>query len=262
MSDNKKRIDEILVLQNLVETRNKAQALILQGKVFYWNDKKSDWKKVEKAGEKFASQEIKIKIENPFPADVGRGALKLRAALNQWPQIINLIKNAHCLDVGASTGGFTQVLLENMASGVVAIDVGRNQLHERLKSNPKVINLEKTHILNIEDNFWSENKISIPFDVIVTDLSFISLYKVIDKVSPWLKNTGVWILLVKPQFELEAKKVPKGIVKDESYRLEAINKILSKVKELSHYEKIEYIDCPVAGTEGNREYLLYLQKKS
>ncbi len=261
MKKNKIRADEALVLQKLVENRSKAQALIMQGKVFKWDERQNKNVKVEKAGQAVQIED-KFEIENPFPLDVGRGALKLRAAFNFWPELKTHTEKALALDIGASTGGFTQVLLENGAQKVVALDVGRNQLHERLKSDPRVLNLEKTHILEVQESLWTDHQIQIPFDIIVSDLSFISLKNIIPKAFPWLKKGGRWLLLVKPQFELDAKKVPKGVVKKDEDRILALNKILNVVQEQSEILDYEHQECPIAGGEGNREFLLILRKKS
>jgi 23S rRNA (cytidine1920-2'-O)/16S rRNA (cytidine1409-2'-O)-methyltransferase len=256
----KLRADEALLQQKLVETRSKAQALIMQGKVSYFNEKQGRWELIEKAGESVKA-DTQFQIENPFPLDVGRGAQKLRGAFAQWPQLRDEVKGAKALDIGASTGGFSQVLLELGAESVIALDVGRNQLHERIKNDKRVRNLEKTHILETTELQWHEWSVPLPFDLMVTDLSFISLAKVVPHAFAWLKPGGFWLLLVKPQFELDAKRVPKGVVKNESDRQVALEKICSIAREIPGFASLEHCDCPLPGTEGNKEFLLYLRKK-
>jgi 23S rRNA (cytidine1920-2'-O)/16S rRNA (cytidine1409-2'-O)-methyltransferase len=254
---NKKRADQILVDQVKVESRTKAQALILAGSVEF---KKNDrWEKVKKAGDSFMP-DTEFRIEDATLSDVGRGAQKLRGAFQAWPILEENVKGKLALDIGSSTGGFTQVLLEKGAARVVALDVGTHQLHERLRKDPRVSSLEQTHVLHIDETFWSEKNISLPFSFFVTDVSFISVTKVLAHAYPWLSSGGFWILLVKPQFELEAKKVPRGIVKNSEYRKEALDRVLDTVRELNCFKTLGQIESPIKGTDGNVEYLLCLQK--
>lgn len=254
---NKKRADQILVDQAKVESRSKAQALILAGSVEF---KKNDrWEKVKKAGDAFLP-DTDFRIEDATLGDVGRGAQKLRGAFQAWPMIEEKVKDQVALDIGSSTGGFTQVLLEKGATQVVAVDVGTHQLHERLRKDPRVLSLEQTHVLHINEVFWVEKNISLPFGFLVTDVSFISVTKVLAHAHSWLSSGAFWVLLVKPQFELEAKKVPRGIVKNPEYRKEALDRVLCLVRELACFKVVGQIESPITGTDGNVEYLLCLQK--
>ena len=261
MSVSKKKIraDELVLSMGHAETRSKAQALILAGLVFYKTPQDKDWKKILKAGE-FLLPEIEIDTSRLGPKDVGRGAQKLREALKVWPQIN--VKNALCLDVGSSTGGFTQVLLENGATKVVALDVGTGQLHEKLKNDPRVISVEQQHVLRVEPELWTKIGTEPSFAVIVTDLSFISLTKIIPTVSQWLQPGGYWVLLIKPQFELEPKKVPKGIVRNDEYRAEAIQKVRVVLNNTKGLEWIGIADSPILGGDGNKEYLACVKSTS
>ena len=164
------------------------------------------------------------------------------------------------MDIGSSTGGFTQVLLEAGAQNVVALDVGTHQLHERLRVNPKVVSLENTHVLRIEENFFREKNIALPFDLIVTDVSFISVKKILKHAAEWLVNGGYWIVLVKPQFELEPKKVPKGVVKNPEFRKQALQGVITLATELGCFRVLGQCESPIRGAEGNVEYLVCLQK--
>ncbi len=248
----KKRADQILFDRKTVESRAKAKALIMAGQVEYRIPGK-DWIKLEKAGSLFVEEvEFKLKEVNPY---VSRGAQKLLGAFEQWPFLESAVENKIALDIGASTGGFTQVLLEKGASKVVAIDVGRNQLHEKLKSDERVLSCEKTHILKTDQSFWSGISIEPSFPFVVTDVSFISLKKIIVHVKQYLEKGAYWVMLVKPQFELNPNKVPKGIVRSQDDRQLA----LDSVKEICQSNDFEVIgDCesPIQGQEGNVEYLL------
>jgi 23S rRNA (cytidine1920-2'-O)/16S rRNA (cytidine1409-2'-O)-methyltransferase len=253
----KKRADQLLVDQSLVESRTKAQALILAGSVEF---KKNDrWEEVKKAGDSFLP-DTEFRIEDATLADVGRGAQKLRGAFQAWPEIQEKVIGKVGLDIGSSTGGFTQVLLEKGAARVVALDVGTHQLHERLRKDQRVLSLEQTHVLHVNESFWAEKNISLPFDFFVTDVSFISVTKILAHAHAWLRSGAFWVLLVKPQFELEAKKVPRGIVKDPVFRKEALDRVLALVEGLDCFKIIGQIDSPITGADGNVEYLICLQK--
>lgn len=253
----KKRADSLLVEKKIVESRSKAQALILAGSVKYKID--SDWEKVKKAGDQL-SPDTEFQIQDATLNDVGRGAQKLRAAFETWSELEFSAKDGQALDIGSSTGGFTQVLLEKGAASVVAVDVGTHQLHERLRNDSRVLSLEKTHILRVDSNFWKTHKIDLPFDVLVTDVSFISVKKVMSHAKDWLKKNGCWLVLVKPQFELDAKKVPKGIVKNQDDRNDALNGVISLANQLGCFRVLGQRESPITGADGNVEYLLCLQK--
>ena len=251
----KARVDELVVERGFAESRNKAQALIMAGNIEFLV--KGQWQKVDKAGHSLDVQtELRCLSLNK---DVGRGAQKLRGALQAWPDISASEKSA--LDVGASTGGFTQVLLEAGAMKVVALDVGTHQLHERLRDDPRVLSVEQQHVLQMNEAKWAELGTQPSFEIIVTDLSFISLTKIIPTVATWLAPGGDWILLVKPQFEVGPKKAPKGIVREDKYRQEALVEVRKCVENNTGLQWIDLIDSPITGMDGNKEYLLWLKRK-
>ncbi len=254
----KKRADEILVDLGLVETRSKAQAQILAGLVSFRPLGEKNYRKVDKAGHALATEGLEFHIENPHLADVGRGAQKLRHAFLTWP--LNVEGN-QALDIGSSTGGFTQVLLDRGAKQVVALDVGTHQLHEKLRRDSRVVSLEKQHVLKIPEGFWVEKGVDLPFDVFVTDLSFISVTRVLPVAKQWLKRGGNWILLLKPQFELGPQKAPGGIVKNPDYHEEAVDLLREAVRQENDLEWKDIIESPIRGGDGNKEFLVWLQKK-
>jgi 23S rRNA (cytidine1920-2'-O)/16S rRNA (cytidine1409-2'-O)-methyltransferase len=255
------RVDQWVCELGFAETRTKAQALIMAGEVLYRrNDRSSsDWMKVEKAGQQFYTGEVELKLAGPLQRDVGRGTLKLRGALDSWPEVN--VQGAFALDLGSSTGGFTQVLLERGAKRVVAMDVGTHQLHERLREDPRVIVMEQTHVLKVDDDFWKKRELEPTFDVIVTDVSFISLTKIVSHVEPWLRPGGHWILLVKPQFEVGPRKAPGGIVKNPLYHQEAIDLVRSVVQDNGQLQWKSEMPSPIKGGDGNVEFLVWLRKK-
>ena len=171
----KKRIDQLLVEKKLVESRTKAQAMIMAGQIIVNNTK------IKKSGELF-NEDIEIQINNLQPIWVSRGAIKILHAIENFN--INILDKI-CLDLGASTGGFTQVLLKKGAKKIYSVDVGKNQLHEKLRKEKKIINIEKTNARYL-NNFLIKEEI----DIIVCDVSFISLKKVIEPSIKFLKNTG------------------------------------------------------------------------
>jgi len=209
----------------------------------YVNGQKSD-----KAGTKFRN-DVEIEVRETLKY-VSRGGLKLEKALNHFPFDP---KGNICMDVGASTGGFTDVLLQSGAEKVYAVDVGHSQLHYKMQNDPRVINLEKTHV-----RLLTQELISEPVDAIVIDTSFISLTKVLPHAWPFLKKGGWCVALIKPQFEVGPKFLVKGVVKDDEARQSAVEKILQFVPELSGAEVLGVTESPIHGPKGNVEYLLGL----
>jgi 23S rRNA (cytidine1920-2'-O)/16S rRNA (cytidine1409-2'-O)-methyltransferase len=249
------RADQLLVEQKKVESRSRAQALILAGCVEYNSPK--GWKKISKAGDQL-SLDTEIRIDDPNLKDVGRGAQKLRGAFTLWPELN--VPMPLALDIGSSTGGFTQVLLEKGADRVVALDVGTHQLHEKLRADERVLSLEQTHVLKIDEDFFKSKGVEVPFDILVMDVSFISSTKVLRHAYSWLKSGGYWVILVKPQFELEPKKLVRGIVKEAEYRTEALEGVIKLANDLGCFKVIGHSESPITGTDGNVEYLLCLKK--
>lgn len=240
----KKRLDILLVELGYIETREKAKREIMAGNVLINNKVES------KAGHQFKEEDLKfVEIKNKLKY-VSRGGLKLEKAIEHWNLDFN---NKIVLDVGASTGGFTDCALKNGALKVYANDVGTNQLAYSLRVNEKVISLEQTHI---KDLILDEK-----VDFIVIDVSFISLTKVIPHLDKFLNKDAKIIALIKPQFEVGREKISNnGIVKEPKYHEEAITKVISCIKELG-YEVNSVIDSPITGTKGNKEFLINFKRK-
>ena len=247
MAKEKLRLDIRLKEMGLVPSRAKGQALIMAGAVLV------DGNIVTKAGYSVApDQEVSIK-ENPCPF-VGRGGLKLQEALNRFEVSV---ASRICLDVGASTGGFTDCLLKNGAKLVYAVDVGYGQLDWKLRNRPDVVNLEKTNIKNLSRNVFQH----IP-DLATIDTSFISLKKVIPKVIKLLDHRADLIALIKPQFEAGRKKVGKGgVIRDTAVHEEVLSDLKDFFTEEAGLLCEGIIQSPIFGAKGNREFLVHLKKQ-
>ena len=246
MSDRKERIDVILVSKGVFSSRERARASIMAGKIFV------DGQRVDKCGEKVKeNSNIEFKGEQlPF---VSRGGLKLDKAIKSFS--INL-NDGVCLDIGASTGGFTDCMLQNGAKKVFSIDVGYGQFAWKLRIDPRVVCMERTNIryVTIED-------IGEYGDFASIDVSFISLKKVIPAVLSLLSEKGKIIALIKPQFEAGREKVgKKGVVREKSTHVEVVNNILDFLME-SNLKVIRFDYSPIKGPEGNIEYLIYFTKE-
>ena len=246
----KLRLDELLVARGLCESRSQAKALIMTGRVRHGTER------LEKPGKNYA-EDFELSIDQ-LPRFVSRGGEKLTAYLEQFPLDLN---GAHLLDVGASTGGFTDCALQAGAVSATCVDVGTAQLHDRLRRDPRVTNLEKTNARHLQPGALPR----ADYDVIVMDLSFISLKNVLPAVWCFLRPGGTLVALVKPQFEAGKAEVDRGqgIIRDDLVR----ERVLSEIREFSlrelpgatlHGER----ECPVHGADGNREYLLGLRKVS
>lgn len=243
-SPKKIRLDSLLVSQGLTESREKAKALILGGKVIV------NGVRARKAGVVVAPGSS-VEILEPVPY-VSRGGLKLEAALKNFHIDV---KGKTALDVGASTGGFTDCLLQHGAEKVYAVDVGYGQLDWKLRNNPRVVVIEKTNIRYLEND-----RIPAMVDISTIDVSFISLLKVIPKVMEFLRTGGELIALIKPQFEAQKKYVRKGgVVKEEARRLEVVEKITKEVKKIPLEVKGVMVS-PLVGPKGNVEYFIHLVK--
>jgi 23S rRNA (cytidine1920-2'-O)/16S rRNA (cytidine1409-2'-O)-methyltransferase len=236
----KKRIDQLIVDRGLADSRQKAQALILAGQVMV-NGQRAD-----KAGQIF-SADAAIDIGQP-PPFVGRGGLKMQAALDQFHIDV---KGKVCIDVGSSTGGFTDCLLQNGAARVHAVDVGTNQLDWKLRSDPRVVVHEQ-----LNARYLKFDDIGEACDIAVCDVSFISVTLIIPAILPLLRDNAEMVILVKPQFEVGRGEVGKGgIVRDPELHQAVCRKVESLVNELGFRTAI--IDSPILGAEGNREFLLH-----
>lgn len=236
----KHRLDLLLVERGLVESREKARALILAGQV------RVDGQKSDKAGQAVAANARVELLESP--RYVGRGGLKLEAALDHFG-----IQAAGktCLDVGSSTGGFTDCLLQRGAARVYAIDAGTGQLDWRLRNDPRVVVHEQ-----VNARYLSRNEVPEPVHLAVCDVSFISITMILPAVSNLLAKDAEMVILVKPQFELERGQVGKGgIIRDAGLHQQACRRVADAVSRLGF--RSEIIPCPVLGAEGNQEFLLY-----
>ena len=241
----KERLDVLLVKRNLVESREKAKAIIMSGNVFVEGERE------DKAGTTF-SDEVQIEIKGHTLPYVSRGGLKLEKAVANFD--VDL-EGKVCTDVGSSTGGFTDCMLQNGAKKVFAIDVGRGQLAWKLRQDDRVICMEKTNIRYVTPEDLGER---IDFSSI--DVSFISLTKVLLPIRNYLKEDGQIVALIKPQFEAGREKVgKKGVVREKSTHHEVIETVVSYAVSIGF--KVLNIDfSPIKGPEGNIEYLLHIQK--
>ncbi len=248
MAGGKLRLDELLVTRGLAESRAQAKALIMTGRVRHGTTR------LEKPGKEFPA-DLDLTVEQP-PRFVSRGGEKLSAALEHFE--IGLI-GAHVLDVGASTGGFTDCALQAGAADVVCVDVGRAQLHAKLRADPRVTNLEKINARHLT----AAELPRADYDAIVMDLSFISLKSVLPAVWPVLRNGGTLIALVKPQFEAGKAEVDKGrgVIRDTAVQEAALAGVREfALTSLPGARLRGSIDSPITGADGNREFLLVLEK--
>lgn len=237
----KKRLDILMLDKKLVTSRNDAQKLIegggvkVNGILIIKNNFQAD-----------EDDNIEIDDANVF---VARSGAKLQEAINQFDV---KIKDFICLDVGASTGGFTECLLNNGAKKIYSVDVGSDQLDEKLKEDKRVINLEKTDIRNLEG-------LGELVDLIVVDVSFISILKIIPFLKKFLKKEGRMVLLIKPQYEIKDNKNKKGKVKNDGLVEEVIDGIKEAIKK-EEYNVLGVIESPILGKKGgNKEYLIYCE---
>lgn len=241
------RLDKLLIQRKLVSTRARAEKIIREDGVLV------NGKLITKTGKKFPIDCTIEMIAEEIPW-VSRGALKLLEAIKTWsPEI----KDRVFLDIGASTGGFTEVLLSNGAKKVYCVDVGRDQLHQKIKDDPKTNNLEKTHVRELTTKLIPELA-----DGCVIDVSFISLDKIFPFIHAFIKEDGIIIALVKPQFEVGKKNVGKGgIVKDKKLYEEVLKQIKKSAK-MNHFEYEAHMTSPILGGDGNQEFLMKLKKST
>lgn len=243
----KKRIDNLLVELGFAESITKAQALVMSGVVII-NDKR-----VEKPSEEFEFDEkIRIKGQTVESKYVGRGGLKLEKALEEF----HICPDKYiCLDIGSSTGGFTDCLLQNGAKKVYAVDVGTNQLVWKLRKDARVEVRENVNARYLKSEDFDEK-----FDLIVIDVSFISVTKILPALISLLKHDGKIITLIKPQFEVKKGEVGKGgIVRDEQKHQRVIEEVNQAAHEFS-LRIINIIESPILGAEGNKEFLALYEK--
>ena len=243
---DKKRLDTLLVENKLANNIKHAAAIIMAGKVLINNNL------ADKAGEKFAA-DSDITIKGKIIPYVSRGGIKLAEALNKFKIDV---KNFKCIDIGASTGGFTDCLLQNGVKTVFAVDVGYGQFAWKLRNNPSVTVLERTNIKHLD-----KKKLPYLLDLAVIDVSFISLKKVIPNTLNLLKNNAQIIALIKPQFEAPKNKVEKGGVIKKSATHNLVIQNLKKFFTDIGLNYISVIPSPILGPKGNKEFFMYLKKK-
>ncbi len=243
----KERIDTLLTKRGLVESREKAQRAIMAGNVLL------DGHRIEKPGTRVATDAIiELKEKEPF---VSRGGLKLRGALDHFHVDVTGLT---CIDVGASTGGFTDCLLQRGATAVHAVDVGHSQLDWRIRSDPRVFVKEKFNARHM-----TPADFEVAFDLAVTDVSFISLTMVLGPVFEVLRPGGRALVLIKPQFEVGKHEVEAGgIIRDPAKHAAVVEKIRTFVEGTLGQCWMGVTDSPIHGTDGNKEFLACLQKSS
>ncbi len=243
----KERLDVLLVSRGLAPSREKAKTMIMEGNVFVNNNRE------DKAGSTFAD-DCKIEIHGNTLKYVSRGGLKLEKAMTHFGITLD---GKVCMDIGASTGGFTDCMLQNGASKVYSVDVGYGQFAWKLRQDPRVVCMEKTNI-----RYVTPEDIDDALDFASVDVSFISLTKVLGPARALLKDNGQMVCLIKPQFEAGREKVgKKGVVRDKAVHEEVINKVIDFALKIGFsIRNLEY--SPIKGPEGNIEYLVYIEKTS
>ena len=241
----KKRLDVLLTERGLAESRQKAQAIIMAGQVFW------EGRRMDKAGAS-VPEDANLEIRGQALRYVSRGGLKLEKAMENFDVTL---AGKICMDVGSSTGGFADCMLQNGAVKVYAVDVGHGQLAWKLRNDERVVCMEKTNIRYVTPEDVADK---INFSSI--DVSFISLTKVLGPVKELLSDDGQIVCLIKPQFEAGREKVGKhGVVRDSAVHLEVIEKVIDFAISIG-FEVLNLEFSPVKGPEGNIEYLLHLQK--
>lgn len=239
------RLDKIIMQRHLVSSRVRAEKIIIESGVLV------NGKLINKPGKKIPLNAEIVLMDEEIPW-VSRGALKLLKAKESW----NLdFQDKVVLDIGASTGGFTEVALTSGAKSVFCVDVGSKQLHPKIQANPAVVNLEKTHVRMLNSSIITEE-----IDICVIDVSFISLEKIFPFIHPLLKKDALLVALVKPQFELGKEHLGKGgIVKNKTLYPELLRTV-EGYAEKSQLTKIDLIESPILGGDGNMEFLMLLKK--
>ena len=243
----KERLDVILVNQGYAASREKAKAIIMSGNV-YVNGQKED-----KAGTSFDESKIKLEVRGSVLKYVSRGGLKLEKAMQKWSL---MLENKVCMDIGASTGGFTDCMLQGGAIKVYSVDVGHGQLAWKLRNDERVVCMEQTNF-----RYLKPEDIGEQLDFASVDVSFISLTKILIPARNLLKCGGEMVCLIKPQFEAGRDKVGKnGVVREESTHREVIEKIVDYADSIGFCVlHLEY--SPIKGPEGNIEYLIHIMKE-
>lgn len=239
------RVDTLLVKKGLVPSRQKAISLIKEGMVF------SDGKKILKPSEKF-DEKTEFEVKGELLKYVSRGGFKLEGAIKEFNLDFN---NKTVLDMGSSTGGFTDCALQHGAKKVYAVDVGSNQLVDKLKNDERVVSMENTDIRSLQKDIFDG------CDFIVGDLSFISIVKIVEYIKDFLTNQQL-VLLIKPQFEcgIEIAQKYKGTIRDYNLSKKICNDTLAQIKKMGFVVK-NVSDSPIKGGDGNSEFVALLEKK-
>ena len=241
----KERLDILLVKRNLAPSREKAKAMIMEGNVFVNNQRE------DKAGSSF-EENVPIEIHGNTLKYVSRGGLKLEKAMNEFGLTLD---GDICMDIGASTGGFTDCMLQNGATKVYSVDVGYGQFAWKLRQDPRVVCMEKTNI-----RYVTPEDIGEPVQFSSIDVSFISLTKVLLPIYNYLTEDGEIVALIKPQFEAGREKVgKKGVVRERSTHVEVIEMVTAYAVSIG-FDVLELEFSPIRGPEGNIEYLVHLKK--
>lgn len=244
----KERLDVLLVRQGFAQSREKAKAILMAGNVFV-NGQRED-----KAGTTFDESKIHIEVKGSTLKYVSRGGLKLEKAMSQFPIIL---ADKVCMDIGASTGGFTDCMLQNGAEKVFSVDVGHGQLAWKLRNDERVVCMEKTNF-----RYVTPEDIGEQVDFASVDVSFISLTKILIPARNLLREQGRMVCLIKPQFEAGKEKVgKKGVVRDPAVHGEVVHKIIDYA-DLIGFEVLGLTYSPIKGPEGNIEYLMFIEKKN
>ena len=245
----KERADHLVHTQGLAESREQAKRLIMAGQVVFVCEPPQP---VDKPGRQFAPDtRFSLTGQERF---VSRGAYKLLTALEHFSLDVT---GSVALDAGASTGGFTDCLLQHGAARVYAVDVGKHQLHERLRGDSRVISLEGVNLRHAPSSLISE-----PVDIVVADLSFISLTVALKPCMQWLKSGGTVAALIKPQFELGPGGTDKGVVRDAALRQQAVDKVLDFARETLGLTLLGVVPSAVRGPKGNQEYMACWKNKN
>ena len=243
----KERLDVLLVKQGLAESREKAKAVIMAGEVFVQGQRE------DKAGAMFDESKVTITVKGSSLRYVSRGGLKLEKAMACFPITL---EGDICMDIGSSTGGFTDCMLQNGAKKVYSVDVGHGQLAWKLRQDERVVCMEKTNF-----RYLTRNQIADDLDFASVDVSFISLTKILLPAWRLLKCGGQMVCLIKPQFEAGREKVwKKGVVRDPAVHREVIAKVMD-FAALLHFSVLGLTWSPIKGPEGNIEYLIFIQKE-
>ena len=243
----KERLDVLLVKQGLAESREKAKAVIMAGEVFVQGQRE------DKAGAMFDESKVTITVKGSSLRYVSRGGLKLEKAMACFPITL---EGDICMDIGSSTGGFTDCMLQNGAKKVYSVDVGHGQLAWKLRQDERVVCMEKTNF-----RYLTRDQIADDLDFASVDVSFISLTKILLPAWRLLKCGGQMVCLIKPQFEAGREKVGKnGVVRDPAVHREVIGKVMD-FAALLHFSVLGLTWSPIKGPEGNIEYLIFIQKE-